>query len=154
MHIREASSEDLDQILELFEKTVEHINVKDYSEQQIEVWKNAKDKKIWLEKIAQQSFYVAMIGEQIVGFSSVASDGYLHFMYVHHQHQRKGIAYQLLRQIEHRAKQLGRQRIWSSVSITAQPFFSKHGFQQFDEEHKTVSGVPFQNALMEKSISR
>ncbi len=152
MGIREATADDLDQILDLFEGTILYINSKDYSPKQIAVWKDAKDKSVWLQKIETQSFFVAHLDDKIIGFSSVDAEGYLDFMYVHKDHQGKGIARLLLKTVEQAARSAKIHRIWCSVSITAQPFFAKHGFIHYEDEHKMLSGVHFKNALMEKSL--
>ncbi|MEO9485487.1 MAG: GNAT family N-acetyltransferase [Ekhidna sp.] len=152
MRIREAQIKDLDQILTLFEETVKHIDIRDYSEAHLNVWSSSKNQKAWLQKIKEQSFYVAAVKNQIVGFSSIDSEGYLDFMYVHHQLQRQGVATALLEKIESHASKMDLKRIWASVSITAQPFFSKNGYEHYEDEHKMLSGVHFKNALMEKII--
>lgn len=153
MLIREASVDDLDQILTLFEETIKSVNSKDYTEDQIRVWSAAKNRTVWLQKIEEQSFYVATKGDQIVGFGSIDVEGYLDFMYVHHQFQNQGIAKALLEKIESKALEDHITRIWSSVSITAQPFFAKNGYSHYQDEHKNVNGVAFTNALMQKMIN-
>ncbi len=153
MLIREASADDLDQILTLFEETIKFINSKDYSKDQIRVWSGAKNRKVWLQKISDQSFYVATSNDQIIGFSSIDTEDYLDFMYVHHRFQNQGVAKALLEKIENKALEDHITRIWSSVSITAQPFFLKNGFSHYDDEHKNLEGVAFTNALMEKMIN-
>ena len=152
MDIRRATTDDLDQILELFTNTVKHINAKDYAPEQIAVWSKAKDRNIWLDKLQTQTFFVAISHDEVTGFSSIDPEGYLDFMYVHKDHQRKGIAQALLSEIEKQAEKYKVDRIWASVSITAQPFFQKHGYRHYEDEHKLVGGVPFKNALMEKVL--
>ena len=152
MHIREATTEDLDEILNLFDETVRNVNSKDYSSHQIQVWSSAKNRNLWTEKIKNQSFLVAISNEKIVGFSSIDSVGYLDFMYVHCQHLRKGIATALINRIEAIAADQSNDSIWSSVSITAKPFFIKKGYLQFDSEMKEIDGVSFTNALMKKVL--
>ncbi|WP_462250120.1 GNAT family N-acetyltransferase [Ekhidna sp.] len=152
MYIREATAEDLDEILKLFDETIRNVNSKDYSSQQIQVWSSAKNRNIWTEKIKDQSFLIAISNEKIVGFSSIDSVGFLDFMYVHYQHLRKGIATALLNKIEAIAVAQSNKSIWSSVSITAQPFFIKKGYLHFDSVLKEVDGVSFTNALMKKVL--
>ncbi|MEP1033243.1 GNAT family N-acetyltransferase [Ekhidna sp.] len=152
MDIRAAKSDDLDQILELFRDTIQHVNSQDYSPEQIEVWQHATDRKVWLNKIKEQSFFVALMSNQIVGFSSVDADGYVDFMYTHRDHQGEGIAKALLEAVEKRTLENKLDRIWASVSITAQPFFKKNGYNHYENEHKMISGVHFKNALMEKML--
>lgn len=152
MQIREATAKDLDPILSLFENTIKKINSRDYSQEQIEVWTASKNKETWLSKISEQSFYVAFAKNQLIGFSSIDTDGYIDFMYVHHEFQHQGIAKALLLKLQEAASENNIQRVWASVSITAQPFFSRNGFYKYDDEHKSVEDVHFKNALMEKSL--
>lgn len=152
MDIRKATVDDLEVIMELFQDTIQHVNAKDYTPEQIEVWQSAKDRNIWLKKLKEQSFFVCIIENQVVGFSSIDTEGYLDFMYTHKDHQRKGVAKALLDTIEKQAKSLNLDRIWTSSSITAQPFFAKYGYKHYEDEHKMLSGVHFKNALMEKTL--
>ncbi|WP_425391264.1 GNAT family N-acetyltransferase [Ekhidna sp.] len=150
--IRKADRNDVPDIITLFENTVRSVNQKDYSAKQIDVWANAKNKDIWSENVKIQYFYLAEIDDQIVGFSSIDDTGYLDFMYVHKDFQRRGIAKALLEQIEQKASELRLLKIHSSVSITAQPFFKSRGFKTYDDEHKVLKDVAFINALMEKVL--
>ena len=152
MKVREATLEDLDSVIELFESTIRTINTKDYSPAQIEVWANAIDKNVWSKKIIAQYFYVAEFNNQILGFSSMDYSGYLDFMYTHKDFQGKGIAKSLLQQIEKKARELGIKKIFSSVSITAQLFFTLNGFSVYDKEFKSLNGASFINSLVQKQL--
>ena len=153
MTIREASESDLADILDLFESTVRTINANDYTTEQIEVWASAKNKEIWSNKIKDQWFYVAILHHQIVGFSSIDKEGYLDFMYVHKDHQGKGIASLLLDTIENTAIEIAVKEICSSVSETAKPFFQAKGYQRKKIDIKTTNGVTFENNWMIKRLS-
>ncbi|SNT30763.1 putative acetyltransferase [Ekhidna lutea] len=150
--IKEAKVDDVDEIIDLFESTVKAVNKKDYSPEQIAVWTSAKDQNIWSEKVKSQNFYLAKIGNEIVGFSSIDNSGYLDFMYVHKDFQGHGIAKSLLNQIELKARELELTKIHSSVSSTAQPFFKSQGFEVYDQEHKNINDIAFTNALMQKVL--
>ncbi|WP_421765241.1 GNAT family N-acetyltransferase [Ekhidna sp.] len=150
--IREATFDDVDEIIDLFMSTVKAVNKRDYSPEQIAVWASTKDRNTWGKKIESQHFYVANIDDQIVGFSSIDDTGYLDFMYVHKDFQGCGIAKALLEEVEFKARRLQLTRIHSSVSITAQPFFRSRGFETYDQEHKELKGIAFTNALMEKVL--
>ena len=59
---RQALPEDLDNILLLFKETIETINAKDYSYEQIRAWSNgAYKKEKWLVKIKEQFFFPLLI---------------------------------------------------------------------------------------------
>ena len=150
--IKEATVDDVDEIINLFESTVKAVNKKDYSPEQIAIWTNTKDRNIWTEKVENQTFYLAEKDHQIVGFSSIDDSGYIDFMYVHKDFQGHGIAKAMLTKIEKKAKELKLKKMYSSVSITAQPFFKSKGFVVYDKEHKELNGVSFTNALMQKVL--
>ena len=151
--IRKATVDDVDEIIDLFVSTVKTVNSRDYTAEQIAAWTQAKDRNIWCEKIEIQHFYVAMIDYQM-GFSSIDNTGYVDFMYVHKDFQGRGIAKSLLDQVEQKARELRLPRMHSSVSITAQPFFKSKGFEAYDKEYKSLNGIEFTNALMQKVMTK
>ena len=66
---------------------------------------------------------MAALDGAIVGFAELEGDGHLDTLYVHHEHQGRGIASALLDRIEAEARRLGMARLYTEASITAQPFF-------------------------------
>ncbi len=152
MNIRLATSGDLSEIIKLFESTVRTVNAKDYTPEQIEVWASAKNEKIWRKKVETQHFYIAEINKTLVGFSSIDNKGYLDFMYVRKDHQGKGVAKGLLEAVESKAGDLGIQCVFSSMSITAQPFFLTRGYEETSKETKELDGVVFINCIMMKNM--
>ncbi|HMS66097.1 MAG TPA: GNAT family N-acetyltransferase [Ignavibacteria bacterium] len=154
-NIRKAISKDLQQIRELYHDTVIAVNSKDYTEEQIRVWSGSgltESGNTFTKKIEEQYFYVAEYENNIVGFSSVTDDGYLDYMYVHKDFQRNGIAKALLEKIESKADELKLNLITSDVSITARPFFEKHGYVKTGEKKDLYRGVEFINNIMVKHI--
>jgi putative acetyltransferase len=127
--IRQPVEGDVSQITQLFFDTIQNINIKDYSKEEVDDWSSWNtDTDKWLERIQEQYFVLAEINNQIVGFSSLAEDGYLDFMFVHKDFQGQGIASALLSDIEHQASEQNNEFIYSDVSITAKGFFEKKGF--------------------------
>lgn len=152
IEIGKAQSEDLDQIRLLFFETINHVNTKDYNSSQIEAWSAGYNNvSNWEKKLLEQYFVVAKINALIVGFASITPDGYLDYMYVHKNYQRKGIATELLKAIEKYVVETGLTEIWSDVSITAKPFFLSKGFKISKTYLKEFRGVYFQNTIMTKS---
>ncbi len=76
----------------------------------------------------EQYFVVAEIKHKIVGFSSLAKDGYLDFMFVDKETQGQGVASALLSVIERKATEQNNDLIYSDVSLTAKVFFESKGF--------------------------
>lgn len=153
MKIREYKNGDLDEMLELFYDTVHNINVRDYTEEQVNMWAPKKSEKSkWREYFNKNYCYVAIIDKKIVGFSDLTREGYLNTIYIHKDFQRKGIATELLGIIEKKAKKLNIDVITTEASITAKPFFKNKGFNIVKEQTKYHKGLIFINYIMEKKI--
>ena len=90
---------------------------------------------------------------QIVGFSSITHQGYLHSMFVHKDFQGKGIATILLNEIERYATTRGIMRITSEVSLTARPFFEKRGYIVEVEQKRKANQLYLTNFWMEKRLA-
>ena len=127
--LRQAIKHDVEKITQLFFDTIQNVNIKDYSQEEVDDWSSWKtDIDRWLEKMEQQYFVVAEINNKLVGFSSLAQDGYLDFMFVHKDFQGQGIACALLSKINRKAIEQENDLIYSDVSITAKGFFESKGF--------------------------
>lgn len=153
--IRQANENDCAEIGKLYNETVRTVNAKDYTEKEIEIWSElGKKPDVWKRKISGQYFLVAVIEDKIVGISSIEKNGYLDFMYVHKDHQRSGIAKRLLEEIENKGIEQNNEEIWAYVSITANPFFEKHGYVFAGEKIITVQGVDFVDRIMKKKLKQ
>jgi putative acetyltransferase len=151
MTIRPATEADLATITRLFAETIRAVNARDYNEEQVRVWAAAAENgEKWRQRIMTQHFLVAEKGQRIIGFASLTHQGYLDLMYVDKDWQAQGIGRRLLRAIEETAGSLGIQRIESDVSITARPFFEKHGYRVENEQQVSIREVVFINYKMSK----
>lgn len=151
--ITQATEEDLDEIRKLFSDSITSVNIKDYNEQQVLVWAGAGENVgMWRQRLKDQFFICARFGNLIVGFGSLALNGYLDFMFVHKDYQRKGIASALLSALTARADFQKNSKVYAEVSITAKPFFEKHGFYETKKNVKIQKGVEFINYDMVKVL--
>jgi len=151
--IKVANDSDINDITNLFYETIQNINCKDYPQDEIDDWSSwHADLDKWKETISQQFFIVAIINNTVVGFSSLASDGYLDFMFVHKDYQKQGIAKQLLRSIEAKAVLQNNKQIYSDVSITARSFFESNGYIVEKEQLKKSRYKELVNFRMIKKI--
>jgi putative acetyltransferase len=137
----------------LFRDTIQNVNSKDYPADEIDDWSSWwTDQDKWQERIEEQYFIKAMIEDKIVGFSSLAPDGYLDFMFTHKDYQRQGVAAGLISKIEKKAKEQGNYLIYSDVSITAKGFFERHGFIVEKQQFKKSRNKELINFRMTKKI--
>lgn len=153
MQIRNATINDIHEIIQLFYDTVTTVNLHDYNPEQINVWAAARNNTgLWEEKVREQLFVFAEENGIMMGFASLENDGCLDMLYVHKDYQHQGVATRLLKYLELRAREMDLEEIYSDVSITAQPFLKSRGYVVTRENRKKVQGIEFVNAIMRKSI--
>ena len=154
--IREAQQSDAVALKELFQNTVLVINRRDYSQSEVEDWASCGDNLSKIEDMIKTHYFIVAVNQcsQIVGFSSITPQGYLHSMFIHKDFQGKGIATMLLEEIERYAITSGIMRITSEVSLTARPFFEKRGYIVEEEQKRKANQLSLTNFWMAKGITK
>ena len=96
------TEQDIPQMQSLFQSTVFYVNSKDYTKEEVEDWASCGDSmEHWKELLLKNSYIAALDNwGNIIGFSSMNADGYLHSLFVHKDWQRKGVATLLLSEVE------------------------------------------------------
>ena len=150
--IRAALQSDAVELKNLFQNTVLAINRRDYSQAEVEDWASCGDDLSNIEDMIKIHYFIVAINQQseIVGFSSITPQGYLHSMFVHKDFQGEGIATMLLNEIEQYAITNGIMRITSEVSLTARPFFEKKGYIVEEEQKRKANQLSLTNFWMAK----
>ena len=150
--IRAALQSDAVELKKLFQNTVLAINRRDYSQAEVEDWASCGDDLSNIEDMIKTHYFIVAVNQQseIVGFSSITPQGYLHSMFVHKDFQGKGIAIVLLNEIEQYAITNGIVRITSEVSLTARPFFEKRGYIVEEEQKRKANQLSLTNFWMAK----
>ncbi|MGB3687658.1 MAG: GNAT family N-acetyltransferase [Ornithinimicrobium sp.] len=154
LKIRPYRNEDADGTLDVFLAAVTITAAADYSEGQIAAWSGPSHRNTtdWDRSMTIRDSYVAVLEDEIVGFSDVNADGYIDMLFVSPRHTRRGIARSLLTFMEIRALDLGAHQLWANVSRTARPLFERHGFAVQVEQHPVLAGVQMTNFRMLKSL--
>lgn len=154
--IRQAQQPDAVELRELFQNTVLVINRRDYSQAEVEDWASCGDNLSKIEDMIKTHYFIVAVNQQsqIVGFSSITSQGYLHSMFVHKDFQGEGIATMLLEEIERYAITAGITRITSEVSLTARPFFEKKGYVVEEEQKRKANQLSLTNFWMAKGVAK
>lgn len=156
MVIRDYQEQDAKALAEIYYNTIHKINIKDYTQEQVNAWalrSSLDDLTGWLEKWSKLKPMVAVVNDTIVGFAEFNDNGYIDCFYCHHEWQRHGVGSALMGAIEDRAKAYNVKCIFANVSITARPFFETKGFQMVKEQEVEFRGVKFRNNVMEKILS-
>ena len=151
--IRRLAAQDIPEMRKLFRATVLTVNSKDYTKEEVEDWASCGDSvEHWKELLAKNDYIGALDGQGgIVGFSSMNAEGYLHSMFVHKDWQGKGVATLLLSEVEKIARRYGAHKISVEVSVTARPFFEKHGYKVVKEQKAKANRLYLTNYVMEKT---
>ncbi|MED9801540.1 MAG: GNAT family N-acetyltransferase [Prevotella sp.] len=151
--IRRLAAQDIPEMRKLFRTTVLTVNSKDYTKEEVEDWASCGDSvEHWKELLAKNDYIGALDGQGgIVGFSSMNAEGYLHSMFVHKDWQGKGVATLLLSEVKKIARRYGVHKISVEVSVTARPFFEKHGYKVVKEQKAKANRLYLTNYVMEKT---
>ena len=150
MLLRKYKTSDCEEMAELFYQTVHHVNARDYTKEQLDVWATGKvDLKAWNQSFLEHETVVAVEQEEIVGFGDMDKSGYLDRLYVHKNHQREGIATAICDNLE---QFIGKGKITTHASITAKPFFETRGFRVVRQQEVIRGGIALTNFVMEKNM--
>lgn len=148
MIIRRYRSSDLRELADLFYETVHAVNGRDYTKEQLDAWATGQvDLERWERTLSAHDTAVAVEGGRIVGFGDMDRSGYLDRLFVHKDHQRRGIATALCDWLE---GAVCADRYTVHASITARPFFLSRGYRVVKEQQVIRRGVFLTNYVMEK----
>jgi putative acetyltransferase len=103
--------------------------------------------------VGDRLIWVAVVDELVVGVTDLEPSGHLDRMYVHPEHEGRGIASALLTCLEAAARRQGLTRLFTEASITAKPFFEKRGFKVLTAQVVEFRGENFTNYRMEKQLT-
>ncbi|MCA1055822.1 GNAT family N-acetyltransferase [Rossellomorea aquimaris] len=153
MIVRDFLRQDALPALRLFKETIRQVNLGDYSEGQVEVWSNSFGRfEEWEGRLERHRTIVAEDEGGLTGFVSLDREGVVDLLYVHKDYQRRGIASRLLDRAERYAASINIHELYTEASLTARPFFEKHGYKIVRKQTKQVKGVDFINFIMCKKL--
>lgn len=150
MRLRSYRPEDCVELAKLFYDTVHAVNVRDYSEEQLNAWAaGCVDMDRWSRSYLTTRTIIAEEKGQIIGFGNMDESGYLDMLYVHKDHQRKGVATAICDDLESNSAS----KIFTThASITAQPFFAQRGYRTLHPNDVERQGVHLTNYTMIKTM--
>lgn len=133
---------------------IERVNARDYTREEVEDWASCGESAEHMKDLLARNDYVAALNEQdeIIGFSSMNAEGYLHSLFVHKDYQRVGVGGLLLSAVEKRAQEYGVSEITSEVSLTARPFFEKRDYEVMRAQKRRANRLKLTNFVMCKRL--
>ncbi|CAM3139381.1 GNAT family N-acetyltransferase [Vibrio diazotrophicus] len=151
--IRDYREEDAPTLWAIHHYTIRNINVRDYSQAQIEAWAPDNfDLHVWQKRVDALNPFIATIDGVIVGYTDLQLDGLIDHFFCHHEFQGRGVGKALMNHVFNVGKQKDIKRFYSHVSITARPFYERMGFSVAKEQLMEVRGQKLKNFLMIKNI--
>ena len=151
--IRKADQADIPGIQAVFRSAVLHTTVAHYDTAQRRAWAaRADDAGRWEKALREQQVWVAVEGDKVLGFISLAPEGHIGFLYVHAEHGRQGVAQALFLMLLAEAERRGLTRLTTDASHTARPFFERQGFRVLQRNERDLDGVVLENFRMERML--
>jgi putative acetyltransferase len=151
IEIRPYRASDLDEVIELFVRSVREIASMDYTQPQIKAWAKV-DRAEWEQARMSRPTWVAIEDGQVAGFIDLQPNGLIDMLFVHPEFQRQGVATALLARVEAEAGEAEMPVLHTYSSITAQTFFEVSGFTLLLARSVMVRGERFVQCVMEKRI--
>ncbi|PMG42391.1 GNAT family N-acetyltransferase [Vibrio lentus] len=153
VRIRNYQPNDNKALWEIYFHTVRNINVRDYSQEQVEAWAPSNfDSELWQKCLHRIQPFVAEFDGRVVGYTDLQPNGLIDHFFCHHEYQGKGVGRALMEHVFQIGSVRGVSRYFSEVSITARPFYENFGFTVVNEQEVEMRGVKLTNYVMEKVV--
>jgi putative acetyltransferase len=108
----------------------------------------------WAERLKGQVIAIARDETRIVGFMSLAPEGYIDFAFIRPEAQGTGLFRRLFAMIEDKARSQNEPRLWTHASLMAEPAFAAVGFAVVEREVVEIDDEGLERAKMEKTFSK
>lgn len=152
--VREYNPEDVQSLANIYYNTIHQVNIQHYAQEQVDVWapRTSLETGGWSKKFLRTTPFVAVAEDQVVGFAEFEPNGHIDCFFSHHDWMGRGVGMALMKKIHEEAQREGIVRLFSEVSITARPFFERHGFVVVGNSPMVREGVSLAGYKMEKLL--
>lgn len=152
--VRRFQSGDESALFAVHRSAIALIASRDYTPEQIRAWlPEDGELEAWALRVRGLVPFVACDGEAIVGYADLQADGLIDHFYVSGHHPGQGIGALLMRRIHEEAFLLGLGELHAHVSLSAELFFRRFGFEVVERCMPVRRGIALPNALMRKRLS-
>lgn len=137
----------------VFHSSVHGLARRDYTVEQLHAWAPAEyDAELWCQRMLVNQTLVAELDGQPAAFTDLQPSGYVDMFFVAAPYAGRGVGSALLQYVFSAAAERGIGELYSDVSLTAEPFFTRHGFTVDSRNKVEVRGVLLDNASMRKRL--
>jgi GNAT superfamily N-acetyltransferase len=136
--IRPAKVEDAEEACALIRRSITELCREDHENDPmaLEGWlanKTPKNVATWFTALGVYS-WVAVEGDRIVGVATLSGGGEIMLLYVLPEARFQGVSKALLAQAEAKARELKREILALTTTLTAKPFYLAHGYELMPDE--------------------
>ncbi|MCW1914907.1 GNAT family N-acetyltransferase [Luteolibacter sp. GHJ8] len=134
----------------IYHEAIHRLAAADYTPEQLAAWSNGKiDWEKWRERCERKQPFVKEIEGEVAGFMEMDPDGHIDCTYVNPVYARRGVMSEIMAAVKAEAERMGIKRLFAEVSITARPFFEKHGFVLVRDNQVLIGDQILINFIME-----
>ncbi|MDD1012698.1 GNAT family N-acetyltransferase [Pseudomonas rubra] len=131
LQIRLATADDASGIFNAHRNSVERLCTQDYSPEQISMWLDGRSAQTYREAIDKGLLWLAET-DSIQGFVEVEGNE-ISKLFICGDGARRGIGSRLLEVAIEHLRNGGAQSAYLEATLTAEPFYARHGFQKIGE---------------------
>lgn len=124
-----------------------------YTAEQIQAWLPTEGERAdWAARVRRLAPFVALQGDETVGYADLQADGLIDHFYVCGHRAGQGLGALLMHHLHEEAARLGLGGLHAYVSLGAEPFFRRFGFEVVERRTPVRRGVALSHALMRKAL--
>ena len=102
------------------QRTIRHINSRDYSQAEFESWaSDEQDPVLWEKRMRGICPFIAEIDGVAVGYADLQASGLIDHFFCHHNYQRQGVGTALMEQLFSVGETKGIERYYSCLLYTS-----------------------------------
>ena len=158
--IRPSTPDDAEGIVRAHYSAVHETAKKDYSEPVLAAWSRSVDaeriaahRTKMLTDMSIVSYVAVDDSGRVLGFGELVPPETLGAIYVAASSGRQGVASALMKTLEAKARALGMRVLRMESSLTAAPFYVRHGFRELEwGDHRLAGGLLMACVKMEKRL--
>jgi len=151
--LRAFTPADLPAVWQVFHDAAHGLTAGHYTPAQRDAWAPAAGPSPeWAARVTANAPRVAERAGQVAGFADLQHDGLIDMCFVHPAHARSGVASALMAQLLVQGQHLGLGCLHAQVSLSAEPFFTRWGFEIEARQIVTLRGQRFANARMVRHL--
>lgn len=151
--IREMQEGEEQALWDVFYSAVHDVAARHYSQSQLDAWAPGSfDRNYWVERMRKLQPFVAQAGDRIVGYTDLQPSGFIDHFFVSGEWGGRGVGTALMGHLLETAKLHRIPLLTGFISLAAQSFFQKFGFEIIRHQTLNIRGVEIENALMCKTL--